>query len=84
MAVSPIDVATDGYLNSPLSVAADGYLTLFTVVTKPKGGGGQKGGLQHPRTYTVTPDQIDDLRAQLEREDEEIIAIVMAAMEVLQ
>lgn len=84
MAVSPIDVATDGYLNSPLSAAADGYLTLFTVVTKKPGGGGQKGGLQSTKHYTVTPDQIDDLRAQLEREDEEIIAIVMAAMEVLQ
>jgi len=84
MAISPIDIATDGYLNSPLAVAADGYLTLFTVSTVKKGGGGQKGGLQHPRNYTVTPDQLDDLRAQLEREDEEIIAIVMAAMEVIQ
>ena len=89
MAISPIDIATDGYLNSPLAVAADGYLTVFTVSPfegdgGKKGGGGQKGGLQHPRHYTVTPDQLDDLRAQLEREDEEIIAIVMAAMEVIQ
>jgi hypothetical protein len=83
MAISPVDVATSGYLNSPLSAASDGYLTLFTVVTKPKGGGGT-GGLQDPRYYTITPEKLDELRAQLEREEEEIIAIIMVAMEVLQ
>ena len=84
MAISPVDVATDGYLNSPLSAAVNGYLTLFTVVVKKKGGGGQKGGLQDPRTYTVTPDKIDGLLQKLQEEDQEIVAIVMAAMEVLQ
>jgi hypothetical protein len=82
--VSPITLATQGVLDSPLAVAAArGHLTFFTVVTQP-GGGGQKGGLQGTKHYTVTADKLDDLRAQLKREDEEIIAIVMAAMEVIQ
>jgi len=84
MAISPKDVATSGYLNSPLSVGSEGYLTLFTVVTNPTPGGGGVGGLQHPKYYTVTPEKLDDLRAQLAREEEEIIAIIMVAMEVLQ
>lgn len=88
MPVSPIDVATDGYLNSPLSVAVDGYLTVtLQPVPEVPGGGGGKGklrGLEPPKYYTVTPQRLDDLQAQLEREDDEILTIVMVAMEVIQ
>lgn len=85
MAVIPLDVATDGYLNSPLSVAVDGYLSLGEAPTPPPtGGGGGKGGLQHPKYYTYTPEQVDMLKSQLLNEDDEILAIVMAAVDILQ
>jgi hypothetical protein len=86
MAVIPLAVATDGYLDSPLSVAVDGYLTLGEIppVVTPPGGGGGKGGLQHPKYYTYTPEQVDMLKAQLLNEDDEILAIVMAAVDILQ
>jgi hypothetical protein len=57
---------------------------LFTVVTiKPGGGGGRSSGLQHPKYYTVKPEDLDALRAKIEKDDEEIIAIIMSALEVL-
>ena len=85
MPVIPLDVATDGYLNSPLSVAVDGYLSLGEAPTPPPtGGGGGKGGLQHPKYYTYTPEQVDMLKSQLLNEDDEILAIVMAAVDTLQ
>jgi len=87
MAVQPLAVATSGYLDSPLSVAVSGYLYLGDVPptpTPPTGGGGGKGGLQHPKYYTYTPEQVDMLRSQLLNEDDEILAIVMAAVDTLQ
>lgn len=86
MPVSPIDVATQGLLNSPLSVAAvRGRLTIFTTGVTPPGGGGKAGGLQHPRYYTVTPEKLRALELQLERQEEdEILAILVAIMEVIQ
>ena len=84
MAISPIDIATQGLLNSPLSVAAvRGRLTIPTTPISPPGGGG-KGGLQSPKLYTVTPEKLDNLRAQLERDDEEILAIILAALDIIQ
>jgi len=40
--ITPINVGTDGYLNSPLSVMARGYLALETAL-QLVGGGGSKG-----------------------------------------
>lgn len=85
MAISPITIATHGLLNSPLSVAAvRGRLRIDTgVVVKPPGGGGKKGGLaavpgtwEHP--YVIR----EKLLEQIKREDEEILAIIQAFMEL--
>jgi hypothetical protein len=83
--ISPIDIATQGFLDSPLSVGALGFLTLDTgggtVVEGPGGG----GGFEDPRRYTVTPQQLERMRLEQHlREDEEILAIIMAFMEVIQ
>ena len=67
MAISPIDMATDGYLNSPLSVATDGYLHILLDV---------RGGTSDKAKRML-------LMAKLRREDEEILAIILAAVEVL-
>ncbi len=75
MTISPIAIATHGLLNSPLAVAAcRGHLIieLDTVAT----GGGRIGG---PRL--LLPAQ--KLRRQQLREDDEILAIIIAAMEVM-
>lgn len=87
--ISPINLATQGLLNSPLAVAAiRGRLIIPIEEEVVLGGGGKsrRTGLEDPRNYTyrVTPEEFDKLKAQLEREDDEILAIVMAAMEVLQ
>lgn len=87
--ISPINLSTQGLLNSPLAVAAiRGRLIILVEEAEDVGGGSSKRrtGLEDPRNYTyrVTPEQLDKLKAQLEREDDEILAIVMAAMEVLQ
>ena len=82
--ISPITVATQGLLNSPLSVAAvRGHLSILVA----KGGGSSAKGKrawQEPHEYDVTPRKLAALRAQLLNEDDEIITIVMTAMEVLQ
>ena len=86
--ISPITIATQGLLNSPLSVAAvRGHLIIgdLPVVVVPGGGGGKgRGAFQDPREYDITPHKLALLRAQLLNEDDEILAIVMAAMDTLQ
>jgi hypothetical protein len=78
--ISPIDIATQGTLNSPLSVAAvRGHLTIEAetpVIEGPGGGGvsGMPGEWVHPFVRQ------DMLRSIAEREDEEILAIIMAFM----
>lgn len=73
MAISPIAIATHGTLNSPLSVAAvRGHLTI-EVDTGPGGGGGGASPLMLP----------GPLMRQLKREDDEILAIIAAFMEVM-
>lgn len=80
MAISPITIATQGLLNSPLSVAAvRGRLRIETgppVPTPPGGGGPFVGTWVHP--YVLQ----EQLREQIEREDEEILAVIMAFMEM--
>lgn len=87
--ISPITVATQGLLNSPLSVAAvRGHLIVGDLPAPPVvGGGGGKGkgsAFQHPREYDITPHKLAALRAQLLNEDDEILTIVMAAVDTLQ
>lgn len=81
--ISPINIATQGLLNSPLAVAAVRG-RLIIPVSLPGGSSKGLGGLEHPKYYTVTPEKLEDIRIQLEREDDEILAVIMAAMEVLQ
>lgn len=87
--ISPLTIATQGLLNSPLAVAAvRGHLSIDVAppATKP-GGGGSKGkrGLQDPREYTVTPKKLKDMKeGQVKREEEEIVAVVVAVMDVIQ
>ena len=86
--ISPITVATQGLLNSPLSVAAvRGHLIIGDLPAAPAvGGGGGKGrgAFQHPREYDITPHRLAALRAQILNEDDEILTIVMAAVDILQ
>lgn len=73
MAISPIAIATHGLLNSPLSVAAvRGKLTIDVDTVAP-GGGVSASPLMFP----------GPLMRQLKREDEEILAIIVAFMEVM-
>jgi hypothetical protein len=85
MAISPITIATQGVLNSPLAVAAvRGHLTLGVIppidpLNLPGGGGSHvQGTWKHP--FVVA----EERRMRLIREDDEILAIIMAAMRYLQ
>lgn len=75
MAISPIAIATHGLLNSPLSVAAvRGHLTIEAAVAVEEARGGDSSKLR-----LLMPDEKMD--RLLKREDEEIIAIIIAFME---
>ena len=73
--ISPIDIATTGYLNSPLSVAASGYLTLGTV--PPSGG----GGVFHPERTRVP--RIYEPDIPITPDDEDFLYIVIQAVRFL-
>lgn len=80
MAISPIAIATHGLLNSPLSVSAiRGRLTIVSEAGEviPGPGGGMHGTWEHPFL------RMERMRDQILREDEEILAIIMAAMRVI-
>jgi hypothetical protein len=89
MALVPLDIATIGYLDSPLSVAVDGYLSLGQGSV---GGGGWGSGrrrryppLERWKSPIVELDELQSLlELQVEREDEEIIAIILAAMRAIE
>ena len=75
--VHPLTVATQGLLNSPLSVAAvRGRLRIPVVVALVDLPGGSS---DKKRIMPVDP----VLRAKLLREDEEILTIIIAAMEII-
>lgn len=75
MAISPIDIATQGLLDSPLSVAAvRGHLTLEAEVILEEARGGDSSKLR-----LLMPDE--KLDRLLKREDEEILAIIIQFME---
>ena len=74
MAISPITIATQGFLNSPLAVAAvRGRLFIETSVPSGVSTGGAR--------RLLMPDERLDRR--LKREDDEILAIIIAFMEVM-
>lgn len=76
MPISPITIATQGTLNSPLAVAAvRGHLTIgLEAIEEARGGDSSKLRLLMP------DEKLDRL---LKREDEEILAIIIAFMESL-
>ena len=73
----PLDVATEGYLNSPLSVAASGYLRLGIVIFVDTTGSGAARSVEFTGKMTAAK------LAQLRREDEEVVAIITAIGEHL-
>ena len=80
MAISPIAIATQGMLNSPLAVAAvRGHLIkdIGETITEARGGG--FAAIETLRL--LMPDE--KLDRLLKREDEEILAIIIAFMENL-
>lgn len=79
--MTPIDVATGGYLNGPLCTATDGYICV-TVVVQKTGGRGQ--GLTK-RQKMMRLEQLNKsyIMEQLVREDEELIAIIVASVDHL-
>ena len=75
MAISPIAIATHGTLNSPLSVAAvRGHLTIEVAVAVEEARGGDSSKLR-----LLYPDE--KLDRLLKREDDEILAIIIAFTE---
>jgi hypothetical protein len=83
--VSPIDVATQGLLDSPLSVAAiRGRLTI--AATPPPTGPGGGLGFGAARVVPWTHPQVlkDQLMRQAEREDDEIMAVIKAFLRIKQ
>lgn len=71
----PLTIATHGLLNSPLAVAAvRGHLCIAADDAIAPGGGSSGPRLLLP---------YQKLQRQLQREDEEILAIIIAAMEVI-
>ena len=80
--VSPITVATQGMLNSPLAVAAvRGRLSLDILIAEAVRGGSSDPALIAQQIAPRVADPV--LRAKLLREDEEILAIIMAFLENL-
>jgi len=77
MATSPIDVVTEGYLNSPLSVATDGYIYIATVGVIDKG---HKYSGSAGKTRKVKGKSVAEIRKQL-RQNEQIIEVVLAMIE---
>ena len=81
--VSPITVATQGMLNSPLAVAAvRGRLQFEALIAAAV----VHGGSSDPALIAkqIAPKVANPvLRAKLLREDEEILAIIMAFLETL-
>lgn len=83
MAISPIDIATQGVLDSPLSVAAvRGHLTVDGGAPTPKPGGG--GYRSRPRPWVHPAVLRDQLMKQAEREDDEILVVIEAFLRSLQ
>lgn len=81
MAIVPLDVVTRGLLDSPLSVSADGYLSLGGAPPAP--GGGLGWGFLGGKPWTHPLVERDErLKEQAQREDEEILAVIMAFMEI--
>ena len=72
--IKPLSVALNGYLHGPLAIATDGYITLYIAVFEPidpdpdESGGG--------RAYISTKKLTMAQLAQVQRDDEELIAIV--------
>jgi len=83
MAISPITIATHGLLNSPLSVAAIRGRLRIEAAAPPTGpgGGGHMGGVRgewvHPFVLK------EQLWEQILREEDEILAIIMAAVRII-
>ena len=83
MAISPITIATQGTLNSPLAMAAvRGHLSIGVLVAEAVHGGSSDPALIAKQIAPKVADPV--LRAKLLREDEEILAIIIAFMESME
>ena len=72
--ISPITIATQGVLNSPLSVAAvRGHLRIETVIIVDDV---VRGGSSDP-AHTI-------ILSRIKREDDEILAIIMASVDLIE
>ena len=72
--INPLAVTSGGYLNCPLSVVSDGYLVCDTIVTEIEKEHGVYRRYEDP----------DSLKNLIEREDEEIMVIIAAFLEINQ
>jgi hypothetical protein len=92
VAISPAAIATEGFLDSPLSVSVIGHLTLGGETPPSVGGGGggrrpwyRPGRLERYKSPIVALDELkEQLRSRRLREDEEIVAIILAAVRVIE
>lgn len=81
--ISPLSVATGGWLGSPQAVATDGYLDQITVTITPTPGGGaaaadEGGGGQYQR-HIPRPSWREASLTQDDAEMVEILAILFTA-----
>lgn len=72
--INPLTVTTAGYLDYPLCVSTGGYVCVTAIVTLPGGGYTSRSSLLPSYERDKIPFE------QLVREDEELIAIVIAAV----
>ena len=79
--VSPLDIATQGYLCSPLSVATDGYICIDVevdkpVIKKPGGSGGGRSKTTYKQPYKI-PEKVseEDYNIYLKRKEEEEVLL---------
>lgn len=74
--MTPLDLATDGYLHDPLCMATNGYICITVLVS-----GRGRSGLSK-RQKLLRREMLDDeaLMRQLVREDEELISLMISAV----
>jgi len=75
--ISPLAIATHGLLNSPLSVAAIRGHLVIEVIIPPEDDVRRGGSSDLPLAHTV-------VLARIQREDNEILAIIMASVDLLE
>jgi len=78
--MTPLSIATDGFLNKPIGIASSGYLCILVVITPPSTGGGGGNRLSYGTYFSPRKkNTVIDLTEINEQYDEEqVIAFVLS------